>query len=379
MAVAESPVGGWSERWFGWRDRLLADPRFQRWAARFPLTKPIAEKRSRELFDLVAGFVYSQVLLACVRLNLFEELAAGPRRADDLAARLNLSTEAAERLLDAAVSLRLVRRAAGDRYGLGDLGAALRANPGVVAMIEHHHLLYADLADPVALLRRELAEPQLQAYWAYARSGAPAALDDPRVAAYSALMSASQPLVSGDILDAYDFGRHRCLMDVGGGEGAFLQAVAARVPGLDLRLFDLPPVAARAQARFDAAGLGHRARAHGGSFLDDELPQGADVISLVRVVHDHDAAAVQTLLAAVNRALPDDGTLVVAEPMAETKGAEPMGGAYFGFYLWAMGSGRPRSPKSLESLLERAGFTDLRWVPTARPMLTRLLTARPRR
>ena len=44
---------------------------------RFPLTRPIARRRARELFDLCAGFVYSQVLLACVRLRLFEILAEG--------------------------------------------------------------------------------------------------------------------------------------------------------------------------------------------------------------------------------------------------------------------------------------------------------------
>ncbi|MFW5680505.1 MAG: methyltransferase [Pseudomonadota bacterium] len=375
--MAELPAEGLSERWFRFRDRLLADPRFQRWAARFPLTRRVAERRSRELFDLVAGFVYSQVLVACVRLRVFDELAGGPRRLAALAPRLGLAPDAAARLLDAAVSLRLLRRAGDDRYGLGDLGAALRANPGVVAMIEHHHLLYTDLADPVALLRREIENPHLGAYWAYARSGAPRDLDDPHVAAYSTLMSASQPLVSGDILDAYDFGRHRCLLDVGGGEGAFLEAVGRRVPDLELQLFDLPPVAKRAEARLAAAGLGSRATVYGGSFLDDDLPTGADAISLVRVVHDHDDAAVATLLRAVRRALPTDGTLVLAEPMAETKGAEPMGEAYFGLYLWAMGSGRPRSPQTLERLLRDAGFSSLRWVSTARPMLTRLLVARP--
>ena len=53
-------------------------------------------------------------------------------------------------------------------------------------------------------------------------------------------MSRTQPLVAEDILDAYPFARHRCLLDVGGGEGAFLAAAAKRAPHLALRLFDLP-------------------------------------------------------------------------------------------------------------------------------------------
>ncbi len=64
--------------WLTFRNKLIANPRFQRWAADFPLTRPIARRNVRDLFDLVAGFVYSQILSACVTLGLFETLAEGP-------------------------------------------------------------------------------------------------------------------------------------------------------------------------------------------------------------------------------------------------------------------------------------------------------------
>ena len=70
------------------RDRWLSNPKFQRWAAAFPLTRPTARKRARALFDVCAGFVYSQILFACVRLKLFDLLAAGPLTAADIAAQL---------------------------------------------------------------------------------------------------------------------------------------------------------------------------------------------------------------------------------------------------------------------------------------------------
>ena len=41
-------------------------------------------------------------------------------------------------------------------------------NPGVVAMIEHHAMLYGDLKDPIALLRGDVGAGQLAAYWPYA-------------------------------------------------------------------------------------------------------------------------------------------------------------------------------------------------------------------
>ncbi len=365
----------WREAWLGFRNRLLASARFQRWAAGFPLTRPIARRRTRALFDLVAGFVYSQILAACVSLNLFELLAKGPQAIAPLATRLALTEAAAETLMKAAASLELVERLPDGRYGLGPLGAALRGNPSVAAMIEHHAMLYADLADPVALLRGQLAEPRLAGFWAYAGAADPAAVSADRVGAYSALMAESQALVAGAVLDAYPLHRHRVLLDIGGGEGVFLAAAGARVPGLDLMLFDLPAVAQRALNRLAASGLAGRCRIAQGSFFAGPLPRGADIASLIRVLHDHDDGAALSILRRAHAALPAGGTLLVAEPMSGTQGAAPIGDAYFGFYLAAMGSGRPRTAEELTDLLHRAGFRSVRAVKTRVPLLVRVLIA----
>ena len=92
----------WADRWLAWRNRLVASPRFQRWAAGFPLTRRIAQRNTRTLFDLCAGFVYARVLTACIRLDLFAILADGPQTVDALARRLDLTPDAARRLLRAA-------------------------------------------------------------------------------------------------------------------------------------------------------------------------------------------------------------------------------------------------------------------------------------
>ncbi len=373
-AMARAPF----DRWHAVRDRLLASAAFRSWAARFPLTRGLARRRASEAFDLCAGFVYSQVLLACVRLRLFEILAERPQTLPVLARRLGLSLEAADRLLAAGIALRLVARRDGDRFGLGELGAAIAGEPAIVAMVEHNALLYADLADPVALLRGTQERTHLAAFWPYAGARRGADLPADRVAAYSTLMSDSQPLVAGEIMAAYPFARHRCLLDVGGGEGAFLTTVAERCPQLSLMLFDLPAVVERARERFMRAGLAARAHCVGGSFLTDPLPTGADIVSLVRVVHDHDADAVVALLRNVHRSLPAGGTLLLAEPMAQAPGAERVGDAYFGMYLLAMGSGRARSPAALAGLARQAGFDDVRRLPTRVPLQTGLLVGRKR-
>jgi demethylspheroidene O-methyltransferase len=376
MSDAAHPAQSWLDPLLAMRDRLLSSARFRDWAIAFPLTRPIARRRARALFDLCAGFVYSQTLLACVELRLFEKLADGPQTLLALAEFLAMPEHAALRLLTAASSLGLaVSR--GDRFGLGPLGAALVDNPGLLAMIQHHRILYADLQDPVALLRgQQPQQQQLARYWPYAGADHPGELSREMVAPYTHLMSASQKLVAAEVIAAYRFGRHRCLLDVGGGDGTFLSAVAKAVPDLRLMLFDLPAVADQARDRFARNGLAARATAIGGDFLRDQLPEGADAVSLVRVIHDHNDDRALAILRAARRALPAGGTLLLAEPMSGLRGTEPVGDAYFGFYLLAMGSGRARPQAELARLLERAGFVQTRAIATRAPLLTSLLTAR---
>jgi demethylspheroidene O-methyltransferase len=367
----------WHDRLLSWRDRLLADPRFQRWAFEFPLTRKIAKRRAQSLFDLCAGFVYSQILFACVQLRLFDVLADGAQTTAQLSRRLSLPQKATARLLNAAASLGLAERRRGGRYGLGELGAALRGNPAVAAMVRHHAALYADLRDPVSLLRGEQPDTALSRFWPYALAEQPQNLKTEEVARYSALMSASQGLIAEDVVDAWPFARHRWLLDVGGGEGTFLIAVASRLPGLRLTLYDLPAVTDIAQGRIAAAGIADRTAVASGNFFQQPLPAGPDIITLVRVLHDHDDADAVVLLRNVRRALPEDGVLLIAEPMSGAAETDIVGDAYFGFYLLAMGSGHARTAQELASLLREAGFDGGRLVPTRRPMLVRVVAARP--
>jgi demethylspheroidene O-methyltransferase len=377
VAVA-APVH-WSDTWLGWRDRLLASPRFRRWAEGFPPARWIARRRAGQLFDLLAGFVYSQVLLACVRLGLFERLARdGPQTLAALAAALPLPEPALDRLLQAACALRLLERRRHARFGLGPLGAPLVGNAGLAAMVEHHEALYRDLVDPLALLRAAPGQGTggaLSGFWPYARAARPAQLDAQQVAAYSELMAASVPWVAEQLLHAYPMHRHARLLDVGGGEGALAVCLARAVPHLQVQVFDLPEVVRRAEARFAREGLAGRCTASGGDFLRAALPAGFDVISLVRVLHDHDDAAVLRLLAAAHAALPVGGRLLIAEPLADAPGAPAMGAAYFGMYLWAMGSGRARTVAQLRGLLERSGFVDVQALPTPMPLHSGVLVA----
>jgi orsellinic acid C2-O-methyltransferase len=65
-------------------------------------------------------------------------------------------------------------------------------------------------------------------------------------------------VASRAVLAAYDFGRFRCAMDIGGGNARLLADVLAATPSLTGVLFDLPHVAPAAQALLAGRGLALR-------------------------------------------------------------------------------------------------------------------------
>lgn len=365
-----------SDRIYGWRNRLLANPAFHRKARRNPFMRFMARRRARALFDLCSGFVYSQILSTCVQLDLFRILQEGPMNRDAIAHAIGLDRDATDVLLRSATSLKLLENRGRDRYGLGIHGAALLANPGVCKMIEHHTFLYRDLTDPVALLKREQDETMLSMFWDYAGARQQQSGDGLGTEPYTDLMSASQAMVAEQIIDTYPLHRHQRLLDVGGGDGTFLRTVANAAPDLSLMLFDLPPVAEQAKARFAESALHNEVSCHGGSVFDNDLPKGADVVSLVRIVHDHNDDAALAILKRCRDALPAGGTLLLAEPMAMEKVGDPATDAYFGLYLHAMGRGRPRTAQELQALISQAGFSRCTPMRTHLPMLTSLLVAK---
>lgn len=360
-----------TDRLAAWKNRLIADPAFQAFAISNPFTRPVASRKAAESFDLVAGFVYSQILAAAVESGLLRRAAEGPVSAETFAEMSGLGLPGAERLILAAAALKLLRRQSDGRFAIGEVGAALLGNPSVFAMVRHHQVLYRDLEDIMGSLRQRTAETELGRFWAYREGAEPEA-----AGAYSALMAETQALIAAEVIRVAGLNRSSCLMDVGGGAGAFLESAGHAHPHLMLRLADLPQVVRQAEQRFSSGPLAGRLETFGLDFHTAPLPRGADTITLIRVLHDHEDGPAERLLRNIREALPPSGRLLLAEPVAAAPGAARMGDAYFGMYLWAMGRGRPRTAGEITAMLRRAGFRKIVRKRTRAPLLTSALEAR---
>ena len=147
-------------------------------------------------------------------------------------------------------------------------------------------------------------------------------------------MSRTQRSVAQDVLDAYPLGRHRCLIDVGGGEGGFLAAVGdacAATRSQAVRSSPRRRACSRQAGRAGNAVRGSRRSAATSCATRCRKARTWRRLFACCTITTTNPRCV--VLRAIFAALPVGGALLIAEPMAGTRGAEPIGDAYFGFYL----------------------------------------------
>jgi demethylspheroidene O-methyltransferase len=375
-----SPMAATSANWRlhirQWRSRMVANPKFQAFCTKIPGLSHYAQSRANALYGLTAGFVHSQIFASCVSLGVLDALNGQPMTVAELARHTELNDDMTARLLSASASVGLVSDMGDGLWALDDLGAVAANDPGILAMVRHHHLLYADLANTPALLRERSRDTGIARLWAYSANPEPAGINPTDARAYSDLMRISQDAVAREVFAAHNFDIYSEIVDVGGGHGRFLTLLGQHFVKPKLHVFDLPPVAAQANEAFATQGLHGRANATGGSFFADELPRGADCYTLIRVLYDHDDANALRILRAVRAAMQPGTTLVIAEPMAGSSAAQKQVNAYFSLYLLAMASGRCRTHKALCDMAIEAGFSSANPVSTRQPLYTGMILVR---
>ncbi|MBW4700955.1 methyltransferase [Micromonospora sp. RL09-050-HVF-A] len=321
------------------------------------------------LMHLVAGVWGFKTLAVGVEFGLFTKLAGGRTvTVAEAAAEFGLDERPADLLLSASASLGLLERA-GDGYRNSELAEQflVEGRPYYFGA----QVRYSDLRTYLPWHRvgealrgnRPLTwDPQQQ-------DSLFDTTDQELVAQFWDAMFATSRFTARALADAYDFGAHRRLLDVGGGAGAFPIEFCLRLPHLRATILDLPHVCVRAGERIAEAGLTDRISAVPGDFLaDPALPDGHDVILLSMILHDWDEPTNRALLARCFAALPPGGVVVISELLLNDERTGPPEAALMGMnMLVETEGGKNYSGAEYRAWLTDAGFVDVRTVPFEAP------------
>ena len=155
----------------------------------------------------------------------------------------------------------------------------------------------------------------------------------PKVAAIQAAPSQTLP-------STYDFGRHRRILDLGGGTGSWLRAILRQYSNLEGTLFELPPTATVARQHLASDPATRQVKVVEGDLFKDRIPAGHDVVLIANVMHLLSAERNLVLLRLTRQCVPDGGRLLLADVWTDATHTQPAFAALMaGEFLVGTGEG----------------------------------------
>jgi hypothetical protein len=323
-----------------------------------------AQHPSLVLRRLANGYQVTQAIHVAAVLGVADLLANGPHVSEDLAVACGASPDALYRLLRALASVGILREDDGRRFALTPLGDCLRTDaPEPVGWWAafvgepYHWQAWAALEYSVRTGENAFRHVHGTDSWTFRR-------DHPELnTSFDRAMTSLSRQVSTAVLAAYDFGRFQTIVDVGGGNGAFLGAILAQYPAVRGILFDQPHVVAAAHPLLEAAGVVDRCDVVAGSFFGT-VPDGGDVYILKAILHDWEDEQATSILRTCRQAMANGTTLAVVERELGPPNGAP-DGKFSDLNMLVGPGGRERTAEELAMLFSVAGFRFTGAIPSA--------------
>jgi acetylserotonin N-methyltransferase len=321
------------------------------------------------IFALLEAFRGSKAMFAAVNLGVFDALEEGPQAGRALASELKVDPDALGRLLDACVTLGLLRKQDG-RYANTPAASSYLCSSSPRRMTGYLNYsndvlwkLWANLEDAV----REGTHRWKQTYgW-----------DGPIFSHFFRTEAARREFLLGmhgyglvsspRVVAAFDLGCFHQLVDLGGATGHLAVAACKRYPSLQAVVFDLPGAMPLAREIIARSGVADRVTVQSGDFFVDPLPP-ADLYALGRILHDWSEDKIRTLLRKVYEHLPDGGALLIAEKLIDEDRGGPHSAQLQSLNMLLVTEGKERTHTEYEALLKEAGFAEVRSFRTQAPL-----------
>jgi hypothetical protein len=290
---------------------------------------------------MVRGYQVTQALHVAAALGIADLLADETHTSGELAESSGSDAVSLYRLLRALARVGVLEETADRRFALTELGAGLRDEAVRTQLLfygrPHHWQTWGSLLHSVQTGENAFQSVHGRTVWEYRAEHT----EESEI--FDAWMAAQTRAGNALILDGYDFGRFRRVVDVGGGHGAFIAAMLAAHADLHGTLFDQAHVVAGAPPI-------ERCEIVGGNFFE-EVPAGADAYVLKSVIHDWRDPEATEILRTIARALDTDARVLLVERDL----ADPAA-AWVDLQMLVMAGGQERTEDEYAALFRAGGL-----------------------
>ncbi len=309
----------------------------------------------------------SQVLLTAVRIGLFEHLATGAKRAEDVASLLQLQLRPMTLFLNACVALELV-----ERQDEGYVNAAVSRDFLVAGKPSYmgNAFRYCDnLYGAWGDLEKTLV------------SGAPAVEpvsylggNDEQTRHFVYGMHNRALAIGQAMTRIVDLSGRRKLLDIGGGPGTFSALFVQRYDELEATVLDLPGVAAIAGEILDTMGVSNRVVRLPGDYLKTPFPQENDVVLICGVLHRESPVTCRDMIRRAVDALTPGGLLVTSDVFTDAGHCSPPFSALFGLNMALTARcGGVHADADVAEWMAQVGLVEITTKPFPQPMPHRIV------
>jgi ubiquinone/menaquinone biosynthesis C-methylase UbiE len=295
-------------------------------------------------FFLVAGgHIFFQAMSAGLSLDLFTLLHREPGldRAM-IAERLGIEEQPTRILLLALTACRMLRKSGATYSNVpsGERWLSRDSKPNLVAVIQwQHYINYKAMYHFDAALRENrnvgLCEFPGEEPTLYQRLVHQPDLE----AIFQAAMQDLADQANRDLAEGIDFAEFAHVVDISGGNGSNIMALARRHPNLaKATVFDSPSVCKIARAHIAESAMADRCGATAGSCFDDPLP-AADCFLLCHFCTIWSEDENKVLLRKIYDRLPAGGAVVIFNMMQDDDETGPMTAAIGSPYFLTLATG----------------------------------------
>jgi cyclopropane fatty-acyl-phospholipid synthase-like methyltransferase len=318
---------------------------------------------SQSMMQMITGYWVSSSIYTVAKLGIADILTAGPLGVDKIARKTRTNEDFLYRLLRALSSIGIFEELDGKTFQLTDMAQLLRSDvPNsmraiAIMMGEEHYQAWGRLKESVETGKLPFEMVYGMGVFEYFEK-------NPEVGeTFNDAMTNLTRTMHSAIISYYDFSPFRKIVDVGGGHGTLLSMILKEYPQLSGVLFDLPHVASGAAPTMQASGVADRCQIVSGDFFQAVTP-GGDAYVMSHIIHDWSDKAALAILRNVHQAMNDDGRLLVVECVIEPSNTSSLGKFMDLNMLVMTPGGRERTEEEFRTLLDAAGFTLNRVIPT---------------
>lgn len=319
---------------------------------------PADQITPEKIFQTATGFMGAKFLFAAGEIRLFEALADGPLGMDEIAQRTGVPRRTARMVADAMVALNYLEKD-GSLYRNGPVAAAFLTGVGPSDFRPFlrfwdriSYKKWAKLAESVRAGAGVAGRFQFE-------GKEEEAIFSTGVEAFSLGDARSLPSV-------YDFGRHRRVLDLGGGTGSFLLALLEYYPALECTLFELPAVVQVARQRLEGSTSGQRIRMVEGDMFRDSVPEGHDACIVAHVLHTLSSSHILEMLTNLRKSVVAGSRLLLIDFFTDPSHTDPPAAALMaGEFMMISGEGDVYSEEEVRDWLQQTGWKALKRRPLA--------------